>query len=79
MLYFKCLQPYFLAPDCSNCLSSFFLFLVAAALPPQPKTKKQRVRKAGIASKTIDESQTISKKLITILRKMFDTKDKDSE
>jgi len=37
------------------------------------------VRKAGIASKTIDESQTISKKLITILRKMFDTKDKDSE
>jgi len=69
----------FPSPRLQQLFELVFLFLVAAALPQQPKTKKQRVRKAGIASKTIDESQTISKKLITILRKMFDTKDKDSE
>jgi len=69
----------FPSPRLQQLFELVFLFLVAAALPPQPKTKKQRVRKAGIASKTIDESQTIPEKLVAILRKMFGTKDKDSE
>ncbi len=68
MLYFNCLQPYFLA-QIAQLFELVFLILVATAKPPQPKSKKQRVRKAGIAPE----------KIKTILQKMFDTKDKDSE